>query len=149
VQPDQQLDQRVQQPVRELAAARVREQVPVRRRVVEEPGDQRRLRAGPVGHHAEHLDGRDAELLQAAQQAVLAPGQPLVDLLDGEDLAALDDEADHVPGQAALPDLDQPVVGPLRQRLVPGQRQQARRRLGRWREDETHPAISPARSDPP
>ena len=50
----------------------------------------------------------------------------------------LDHEPDHVPGQAALPDLDQPVVGPLGQRLVPRQREQARRGLGRRREDETH-----------
>ena len=85
--------------------------------MVEEPGHQHRVEvAGPVDHHAEHLDGRDAELAQLAQQPVLAPGQPLVELLERVDLAALGDEPDDVPGDAALADLHQPLVGPLRDR---------------------------------
>ena len=119
-------------------AARVGEQVPVRRGELEEPGDQRGLEPRPVGDHAEHLDGRDAELLQPPQQPVLAAGQPLVDLLDREHLAGLDHEPDHVPGDPALPDLHQPVVGPLGQRLVPRQAQQPGGGLGRRREDEVH-----------
>ena len=71
--------------------------------MVEEPRHQYGVQVvGPVHHHAEHLDGRDAELAQLAQQPVLAAGQPLVELLERVDLAALGDEPDDVPGDAAL-----------------------------------------------
>ena len=126
-----------------LAAARVGEQGAVGDGVVEEPGHQHRVEvARPVDDHAEHLDRGDAEVAQLAQQPVLAPGQALVELLERVDLPALGDEPDDVPGDAALADLDQPVVVPVLDRLAPGQGQQAGRALGRWREDETHrPAL--------
>src|SRR5690349_23881314 len=51
------------------------------------------------------------------------------------------DEADHVPRNAPLPDLDQPLVPPVRQRLGPRQGEQPGRVVGGGREDELHKTI--------
>ena len=114
VQPHQQLHQRVEQPVGRLPDARAGEQRPVRGRVLEEPGHQDRVQVRPaVDDDADDLDRGHVELRQRAQQPVLAPGQPLAEGLERVELAALGDEADHVPRQPALADLDQPLVLPL------------------------------------
>ena len=143
VQPDQQLDQRVEQPVGRLQAPGVGEDRPVGGRVAEEPGDQDRVLVAapgpvPVDRDADHLHGRDAELGQRPEQPVLAPGQPLAELLEGVQDAVVVDEADHVPGDAPLPDLDQPLVPPVRERLGPWQREQAGRVVSGGSEDEPH-----------
>ena len=75
------------------------------------------MRLTQVDRDPDHLDGGDAQLSQRAEQAVLAPGQPLAELLEGVQRAVVVDEADHVPRNAPLPDLDQPLVLPFRQRL--------------------------------
>jgi hypothetical protein len=107
VQPHQQLDQRVEQPVGRLPDARAREQRPVRGRVLEEPGHQDRVQVRPaVDDDADDLDRGHVELRQRAQQPVLAPGEPLAEGLERVELAPLGDEPDHVPGQPALADLD-------------------------------------------
>src|SRR5581483_11493307 len=72
------------------------------------------------------------------QQPVLAPGEPLAQLLQRVQRPVVVDEADHVPGDAALADLHQPLVGPVRERLRPRQGQQAGRVVGGWGEDEAH-----------
>ena len=138
-------DQRVEQPVGGLQAPRVGEDRPVRRRVAEELGDQDRVavfrpgvRLTQVDRDPDHLDRGDAQLGQRPEHPVLAPGQPLAELLEGVQRAVVVDEADHVPRDAPLPDLDQPLVLPVRQRLGPRQGQQAGRVVGRGSEDEPH-----------
>ena len=139
VQPHQELDQGVEQPVRRLAAPRAGKQSPVRGGVVQEPGDQDRLEIRPAVHHdAHHMHRRHVEFGQLAQQPVFAPGQVLVDGLERVQLTVVGHEADDVPGDAALPDLDQARITPLRERLRPRQAQQAGRVLGGRAEDETH-----------
>ena len=78
------------------------------------------------------------ELGQLTQQPVFAPGEVLVDGLERVQLTVVGDETDDVPGDTALPDLGQPRVMPLLERLRPGQAQQAGRVLRRRAEDETH-----------
>jgi len=95
----------------------------------------------PVDRHADHVDGGDAELGQRPEQPVLAPGQPLAELLEGVQGAVVVDEADHVPRDAPLPDLDQPLVLPVRQRLRPRQGEQPGRVIGGGREEEPHKTI--------
>ena len=121
VQPHQQLDQGVEQPVGRLAAPRAGEDGPVGGGVVQEPGDQDRVEIRAAVHHdADHMHRGHVELGQLAQQPVLAPGQVLVDGLERIQFAVIGDEPDDVPGEAALPDLDQPRVLPLFERLRPG-----------------------------
>ena len=81
---------------------------------------------------AEHGDRGHAHAPEPPQQVVLAAGQPLVDLLEGEDLAVHLDEPHHVPRDAAVRDLEEPVVDPVLERHVPGQvsRPAASRRAG-------------------
>ena len=143
VQPDQQLDQRVEQPVGRLQAPGVGEDGPVGGRIAEEPGNQDRVLVAvsgtvPVDRDADHLHGRDAELGQRPEQPVFAPRQPLAQLLEGVQGVVVVDETDHVPGDAPLPDLDQPLVPPLRERFGPRQREQAGRVVGGRSEDEPH-----------
>ena len=123
----------------------VGEDRPVGGRVAEELGDQDRVRVGvprgrlvQVDRDPDHLDGGDAQLGQRPEQPVLAPGQPLAELLEGVQRAVVVDEADHVPRDAPLPDLDQPFVLPFRQRLGPRQREQSGRVVGGGSEDEPH-----------
>jgi hypothetical protein len=97
VQPHQQLDQRVEQPVGRLPDARAGEQRSVRRRVLEEPGHQDRVQVRPaVDDDADDRDRGHVELGQRPQQPVLAPGQPFAEGLERVELAALGDEADDV-----------------------------------------------------
>jgi len=151
VQPDEQFDQRVQQAVDGLDAARVGEDRAVRRRVGEEPGDQDRvavllagLRLVQVDRDPDHLDGRDVQVGQRSQHLVLAPRQPFTQLLERVQGAVVVHEPNHVPRDAPLADLDQPVVPPLRQRHGPRQGQQPGRAVGRGSEDEPHVDSSPA-----
>jgi hypothetical protein len=144
VQPHQELDQGVEQPVGGLAAPGAGEDGAVGGRVVQEPGDQDRVQVRPaVYHDAHHVHGGHVQLGELAQQPVFTPGQVLVDGLERVQLAVVCDEADDVPGDAALPDLDQPRILPLLERLGPGQAQQAGRLFRRRAEDEAHGRVSP------
>jgi hypothetical protein len=127
VQPGQQLDQRVDEPVGGRAAARVGEQRAVGGGVVQVAGDQDGVGVrAAVDDDPDHLHGRHVQLGQRPQQPVLAAGQPLADRLQRVQLAAVGHEPHDVPGDAALADLDQPLVVPVGQRLGPGQGKQAR-----------------------
>ena len=94
------------------------------------PGDERgleRLAVGrrPVGDHADRLDARDRQPVEASQQAVLVLGQALADLLDRVDDAVDPDEPHDVPGDAAR-EGDQLVGRPVLERDVPRQEQEIR-----------------------
>ena len=142
VQPYEQLDQRVEQPVRRLVTARVGEQRAVGDGVLEELGDQDRVEVvGPVDDDADHADRRHLVLGEDAQQPVLATGQLGVDLLQREDPSGLLDEPHDVPRDAALAHLDHPRVGPLLERQVPRQVDHAAGGVGWGREDEAHAPI--------
>jgi len=144
VQPDQELHQRVEQPVGRLPDPRAGEQGTVSGRVLKEPGHQDRVQVRPpVDHDADNLDRGHVKLGERAQQPVLAPGQPLAYRLQRVEHAAVGDEADHVPRQPALPDLDQPLVLPFLKRLAEGQGQQARRIVGGRTEDKPHETTPP------
>jgi hypothetical protein len=122
VQPDQQLDQRVQQPVGRLAAAWPGEHGPVGGGVGEKPRDQDRVHLGTAVHRdPDYVDRGDAQLVQRPQQRVLAAGQPFGQLLERVQYAVVLDETDDVPVDPALADLHQPLVLPVRQGLVPRQ----------------------------
>ena len=139
MQPDQQLDQRVEQDVGGLHAARAGEDGPVAGGVAEEPGDQDRIGVRPaVDRDADHLDRRDAVLGQGPEQAVLAAGEPFADRLEGVNHAAVGDEPHHVPRYAALTDLHQPVILPVLQRLGPREGEQPSRPLSRRSKDKPH-----------
>src|SRR6185369_3671977 len=84
---------------------------------------------------------RNAQLVQLAQQPVLTAGQPLVELLHRVELAGVGDEADDVPRDPALADLDDPLVDPLLDRLPPRQGEQAGGGIGRRGEDEAHASM--------
>ena len=71
------------------------------------------------------------------------PGQPFVDLLEGEDVPGAGDEPHHVPGDAPLRHLHEEGRVPVRERAVPGQGQQARRIGGGGPEEEPHVALPP------
>ncbi len=94
-----------------------------------------------VDHDADDLDGGNAEVGERAQQAVLAPGQALADGLERVQLAAVLDEPDDMPGDAALADLHQPLVLPLLERLRPRQGQQAGYLTRRRAENKPHVAL--------
>ena len=102
--------------------------------------------SGPVDADAEHRDGRQPLLLELAEQGVLLAGQPLVDLLQREDVPVVGDEPDDVPRDAALRHLQQQGRVPLLERLVPGQRQQPGRVGGRGPEEEPHGALPTRRT---
>ncbi len=143
VQPHQQLGQRVEQPVGGGTAAGAGEHSPVGGGEVEEPGDQDRLGVRATVHHdADHFDRGHVQLRELPQQPVLAPGQVLRDLLERVQLAVVGDEPDDVPGDAALADGDQPLVGPLLERLGPRQGQQAGRMVGGRAEHEPHDRLA-------
>ncbi len=147
VQPHQQLDQGIEQPVGRLAAARAGEDGPVGRRVRQELGHQDRVAVRAAVHRdADHLDGGNAQLGQGPQQPVLAPREPLVDLLERVQRAVVHGEPDDVPRDPALPDLDQPLVLPGLQRLIPRQGQQPGSVLGRGGEHKAH--VSPISAGP-
>src|SRR5262249_18273190 len=111
----------------------------VRHRMVEKPGDEHGVEVvRAVDDHTEHLDRWDLQVTQLPQQSVLLAGQPLVELLERVHLSGLGDEADDMPGDAALAQFDQTVVLPLLDRLAPWERQQAGRALRRGSEDEPH-----------
>ena len=87
VQPGQQHDHRVDQPVDGVLPDAAAEQRAVRQRELQVPGDQdrvERLAVGvePVGDHADRLDRRGVEPGQVAQQPVLVQGEVLEHLLD-------------------------------------------------------------------
>ena len=123
VQPDEQFDQRVQQAVDGLDAPRVGEDRTVRRRVGEELGHQDRVavllrgqRLVQVDRDPDRLDGRDVQVGQRPQYVVLAPREPFTQFLERVQGAVVVHEPHHVPRDAPLADLDQPVVPPLGQR---------------------------------
>ncbi len=92
------------------------------------PGDEGRVErlAGvvhPAGDDAHRLDGGQVAPLQLTEQAVLAQGGVLGDLLDREHRLAEADEPHDVPGDAAG-QRDELVGGPLLERDAPGQVEQ-------------------------
>src|ERR1035441_8350828 len=140
--PDRKLNHRVEQPVGRLATPGVGEQRPVGGGVVEEPGDQDRVSAkAAVNDDPHHLDGRDAGVRQAAQQPVFAPGESFVDGFQRVELAVLLGEADDVPRDPAHPDLHQPVVPPVLERLGPGQGEESCCLVGRRTKDKAHESV--------
>ena len=84
---------------------------------------------------------RSAELVQ---QAMLAQHVALVGLLDGEDLVVHADEPDDVPGDASG-NLNQPAVGPLRQRGLERQVEQLGGRAQRRERVVAHLEAKPTR----
>ena len=142
VQPDQQLDERVDQLLGGVVGAGAGEQVPVGHRVLEVPGDQdRRQVVRAVDADAQHRDGRQPLGLEVGEQGVLVPGQALVDLLERVDGAVRGREADDVPRDAALRDLEHVLVVPVLEGLVPGQGQQTGGLIGGRAEEEPHAAL--------
>src|SRR5262249_57120399 len=113
--------------------------------------------AGPATGAAAPRGGGEARRPRRRERRVPPPGQPLAKLLEGVQGAVVVDEADHVPRDAPLPDLDQPLVPPVRQRLRPRQGEQPGRVIGGGRGDEPHKTIfspnrelrAPARPLPP
>jgi len=85
--------------------------------------------AAAIDHDPDHLDGRDVQLGQVAQQPVLVHRQVLEHLLDRVHAAVDPDEPDHVPRDTAR-QRDQLVFGPVLQRDVPRERQQTGVRAG-------------------
>ena len=92
----------------------------------------------PVDADAQHRDRRQALLLEVGEQRVLVPGQALVDLLERVDGAVGRDEADDVPRDAPLRDLEQVLVVPLLEGLVPREDQQPGGLVGGRAEEEPH-----------
>ena len=129
VQPGEQLDHRVEQLGRWAGRRAGSRTAPGRRWSGRGTGSRVRRRGRP-GRSTTTPSTSTAGMPSSrscAQQAVLAPGQPLVQFLERVDLAALGDEPHDVPGDAALADLDQPLVLPVLDRLPPGQGEQAGR----------------------
>ena len=98
VQPSEQHDHRVDQPVDRVLAYAAAEQRPVRQRELQMPRDQDRVQrlavpVDPVGDHPNCLDRRNVQPGQVAEQPVLVQGQMLQHLLEGVDLLADPDEA--------------------------------------------------------
>jgi hypothetical protein len=125
VQPGQQHDHRVDQPVDRVLADAAGEQRAVRQRELQMLGDQHRVqrltgRIEPGGDHADRLDRRGVQPVEVAQQPVFVDREVLQHLLDRVDLGADPDEADHVPGDAAG-QRDQTLGRPVLQRHVPRQ----------------------------
>jgi hypothetical protein len=130
VHPDDQRDQRVEQPVERLGPQHVREERPVRQRELQVPGDQDGLQRLAVGVDrsvtvATASDRGEVDPLERAQQVVLLFGDPLAGLLQGVDRLVELDEPDDVPGDA-LRQSHQVVGGPLLERDAPRQIQQRR-----------------------
>jgi hypothetical protein len=97
VQPSQQLHHGIEQAIGGQTAPRGREQRPVGDGVVEEPGHEYGVEvSGSIHDNPEHLDRRDADLAEAAQQPVLAPRQPFIELFDCVDLTAVGHKSHHM-----------------------------------------------------
>ena len=130
VEADEELRARVEQPPAQVGDAAAGEERPERERVVEVPGDQDRVEvAAAVGDDADGVHHRHLVGRERAEQPVLALGQLDGQLLQRVELrpepALVLDEADDVPVDPAH-DLDQPLVRPLLERLVPGQVEEVR-----------------------
>ena len=103
VQPDQQLDEGVEQLVGRVLPAWGGEQPAVGHRVLEVAGDQDGLLVVRRGRRRCRAPRPSAAPPpELAEQGVLLAGQPLVDLLQREDVPVVGDEPDDVPGDAAL-----------------------------------------------
>ncbi len=98
VDPHQQDDERVEQAVAEVRdrQAASHQQRPVGERVVEVPGDHQPFAGRSVGHHRDHLGRRQPVVGDRPQQAVLAVGQLVGQLLDDVRHAFQFDQLHHV-----------------------------------------------------
>ena len=136
VQPDDEQDQRVEQPLPRVGAERGLDQRPVGQRERQVAGDQRGRQVLAVGVHPpgddpHRLDARGAEPAEVEQQLVLALREGLLDLLDREHRPVDAHEPHGVPRDAAR-HRHGVLGGPLLQGGAPGQEQQVRlRRCGR------------------
>ena len=97
-------------------------------------GDQNRFQRFAVavmttGDHGNRGDGRQLELLQSAQNLILALGHLTGDLFHGVHLVAHVHKTHHVAGDASR-QVGQQVLGPGGQGLMPGQREHLRVRAG-------------------
>ena len=111
------------------------EQRAVRQREFQMLGDQDgfqrlTLRIMAAGDHGDRLHGRQFQLLQSAQQLVFAFRHVACDFLHGVDFVAHMHETHHVPGDASR-QVDQQVLRPCCQRLLPRQREHLRIRARR------------------
>ena len=130
VEADEQLRARVEQPPAQVGHAAAGEEGPERQRVVEVPRDQDRVEvAAALGDDADGLDDRHLVGGERAEQPVLAPGELDRQLLERVQLrperAVVLDEANDVAVDPAH-DLDEALVLPLGERLVPGQVEEVR-----------------------
>ena len=101
-----------------------------------------------VEDDAERLDSRYPEVVEPSQQAVLAPGEVLVHLLQRVQAALFGHEAHLVPRGTPVADLDEAVVLPFLERKVPGEAQETGSDVG-WRsEDVAHSTRSSGPAGP-
>ena len=126
VEAHEQLRQPVEQARAQIGDAVRPEQRAVREREVEVTGDQDGLEvARASAHDADDLDDGDRLVGQPPQEAVLAPGEPLRQLLERVDGAVVVDEPNDVAADPAH-DLDEALVLPALERLLPRQVEEVR-----------------------
>ncbi len=145
VQPSQQHDHGVDQPVDRVLAYAAAEQRAVGQRELQVAGDQDRVQGlavvvHPVGDHADRLNRGDLQPAQITEQPVLVQGEVLQHLLDGEHLLAAPDEPHHMPGDASRQG-DQVVLRPVLQRGRPRQADQLGDRLGGQEPRHAHHSV--------
>ena len=139
VQTGEELDERVQEPLPGVQAPGLAEQRPICGRILQVPGDQGGVDLWrPIHDDPLHDDAGYAEVGEPAEQAVLSARQTLRELLYGPHVTAVLHEPDHVAVDAFVSWYDQPAVGPLRKRQIPGQVQKTGGLGGRRDEDYAH-----------